>query len=101
MKDELWGIVNGTELAPGEDDADRLAKFVARKDRALPIIIVLSVQPSLLYLLEDADPVEAWRKNWQTNFRRKLGDVCGKISSLCGGLYFVTFIDDATRYVWI
>ena len=30
-------------------------------------------------------------------------DVCGKIDakSLSNGEYFVTFIDDATRYVWI
>ena len=62
MKDGLWGIMNGSELAPGEGDADRLAKFVARKDRALAII-VLSVQPSLLYLLgTPEDPVEVWRK---------------------------------------
>ena len=30
-------------------------------------------------------------------------DVCGKMSthSLSGGEYFVTFIDDQTRYVWV
>ena len=62
MKEGLWSIVNGTEAAPGEDQAERLAKFVAIRDRALAMI-VLSVDPTLLYLLGDPeDPVTVWKK---------------------------------------
>jgi len=52
MKDGLWSIVNGTETIPGEREADKSAKFVTRRDRALALI-VLSVEPSLLYLFAD------------------------------------------------
>ena len=41
MKEGLWSIVNGTETAPVEDQAERLAKFVARKDRALAMIVTV------------------------------------------------------------
>ena len=61
-KDGLWGIVSGTEAPPAEADADKFRKFVARRDRALAII-VLSVDPSLLYLLgEPEDPGTVWKK---------------------------------------
>ena len=49
MRDGLWNIVNGTEHVP-TGDGERRAKFLARKNRALAII-VLSVDPSLLYLI--------------------------------------------------
>lgn len=53
----MWGIVAKTEVSPDSDKTDDLAKFVARRDRALAII-VLSVDPSLLYLLGDPqDPI--------------------------------------------
>ena len=62
VKDGLWSIVNGTEAIPDEGDADARAKLVARRDRALALI-VLSVEPSLLYLLGDPeDPVVVWKK---------------------------------------
>ena len=62
VKDGLWSIVNGTETIPEEREADKRAKFVARRDRALALI-VLSVEPSLLYLLGDPeDPVVVWKK---------------------------------------
>ena len=62
IKDGLWSIVNGTEEAPGEDAAaERHTKFAARKDHALATI-VLSVEPSLLYLLGDPqDPIQVWK----------------------------------------
>ena len=61
MKDGLWGIVNGTESAPTDGNADRRAKFEARKNRALAVI-VLSLDPALLYLLGDlTDPVAVWK----------------------------------------
>ncbi len=44
----LWGIISGTETTPAEGDEHR-AKLLNRKDRALAII-VLAVEPSLLYL---------------------------------------------------
>ena len=62
MKDGLWSIVSGSERAPAAAEADKYAKFVARWDRALPII-VLSVEPSLLYLIGDPeDPIIVWQK---------------------------------------
>ena len=62
MKDSLWGIVNGTETPPEEDDAEKYAKFVARRDCALALI-VLTLEPSLLYLIgETEDPVVVWKK---------------------------------------
>lgn len=62
MKEGLWGIVNETERAPPEREADKHAKFVGRQNRALALI-VLSVEPTLLYLLGDPeDPVAVWKK---------------------------------------
>ncbi len=62
MKDGLWGIVSGTEADPGGDHAEAHKKFVSRSDRALAII-VLSVEPSLLYLIANPqDPIAVWKK---------------------------------------
>ena len=63
MKEGLWGIVNGTENPPEDTAAaDVRAKFQARMDKALAII-VLSIDPSLLYLIGDPkDPVTVWKK---------------------------------------
>ena len=80
MKEGLWRIVTGEETAP-DTEAER-AKFATRKDRALAMI-VLSVDPSLLYLVGDPeDPVVVWKKlgdqfqkrTWATrlDLRRKL-----------------------------
>ena len=82
MKDGLWAIVNGMETSPEEVDADKYKKFVARRDRALALI-VLSVEPSLLYLIGDPeDPITVWKilsdqfqkKTWanKLELRRKL-----------------------------
>ena len=61
MKEGLWGIVNGTETPP-DVQADTYAKFMTRRDRALATI-VLSVDPSLLYLLgEPENPMMVWKK---------------------------------------
>ena len=40
MKDGLWGIVNGTETAPAEREAEKRVKFMARRDRALALIVL-------------------------------------------------------------
>ena len=71
MKDGLWGIVNESEAAPAEDaTAEVKAKYQTRKDRALATI-VLSIEPSLLYLLGDpSDPVVVW-KTLSNQFQRK------------------------------
>ena len=57
IKEGLWGIVNGTETVPTEG-AERQASFVAQKDKALTII-VLVVELSLLYVIgtNPTDPV--------------------------------------------
>ena len=54
MKEGLWNIVDGTEAAPGLEN-DRYTKFLARRIRALAII-VLSLELSLLYLIGDPGP---------------------------------------------
>ena len=60
MKEGLWKIVEGTEVAPVE--AAAYAKFVGRRDRALAIV-VLSIKPRLLYLIgEPDDPERVWKK---------------------------------------
>jgi hypothetical protein len=62
IKEGVWSIVNETETPPESTDTDRHGKFVARKDKALSII-VLAIDPSLLYLLGDpTDPVQVWKK---------------------------------------
>ena len=53
IREGLWGIVAGTEEPPNErDDADKYAKYMSRRDRALATI-VLPIDPSLLYLIGD------------------------------------------------
>ena len=79
-KDGVWRIVSGTEEA--SEDARELECYNRRKDKAL-VTIVLSIDPSLLYLLRDpVDLVVVWtkleeqfqEKSWvnQLNLRRKL-----------------------------
>ena len=61
VRDGLWNIVNNKEKIPTEGDKDIL-NFLSRRDRALATI-VLSVDPSLLYLIGDPDdPVVVWNK---------------------------------------
>ena len=42
VKDGLWSIVSGSETAPASTEAEKYAKFVSRRDKALAINIVLS-----------------------------------------------------------
>ena len=61
MKDGLWNIVNGTEVVPA-GDGERRATFLALRYCALATI-VLSADPSLLYLIGDPeDPIVVWKK---------------------------------------
>ena len=94
IREGVWGIVSETEAAPDGSNAERLAKYNSRKDRALATI-VLAIDPSLLYLLGDPqDPAEVWKKlstqfqkkTWANKlilrkklFTMKLGD-CGSMS---------------------
>ena len=70
VRDGLWGIVSGTETEPHKK-SERRTKFLARKDRALAII-VLAIDPELLYLVgsDPDDPVVVWKK-LQDQFQRK------------------------------
>ena len=70
-KDGVWGIGSGNEAAPDlEREAEKHAKKFSRRDRALALI-VLSVEPSLLYLIgEPQDPIEVWKKLLDT-FQKK------------------------------
>ena len=87
MKDGLWNIVNGTETDPGDEEAtaSQHIKFIARRDRALTIII-LSVEPSLLYLIGDPDnPVTVWKKLGDQFQKKTWADkleLCRKLYSL-------------------
>lgn len=61
MRDGLWDLVNGTETAP-RSDPSKLASYMAKSDRALATI-VLSIEPSFLYLIgEPEDPIVVWKK---------------------------------------
>ena len=70
VRDGLWEIVAGTETAPPEEEAARLSKFLAKRNRALATI-VLAVDPALMYLIGDPDdPVAVWKK-LQEQFQKK------------------------------
>ena len=69
MKEGLWRIVTGEKTAPASE-AER-AKFATRKDRALATI-VLSVDPSLLYLVGDPEDPVAVRKKLGDQFQKKM-----------------------------
>ena len=109
MKDGLWSIVNGTENMPAGDDKRRI-KFLARKDRALATI-VLSVEPSLLYLVGDPeDPVTVWKtlgdqfqkRTWvnKLELRRKLHSLRLKEGdSVQGHIKSMTELSDALSVV--
>ena len=83
MKDGLWGILTEEELRPHAGaTADQRAKFQKRWEKALALI-VLSIDPSLLYLIgEPTSPIEVWtvlenqfqKKTWanKLHLRRKL-----------------------------
>ena len=72
MDDSLWDIVRVIEPLPDEGNADASRKFMTSSDCALAII-VLAVDPSLLYLQEDPkDPRVVWQK-LEKNFNAKPG----------------------------
>ena len=82
MKDGLWSLVDRTEVVPLQAEVEKYAKYVTKKNKALAIV-VLSIEPSLLYLLGDPqDSVIVWdklaaqfqKKTWANKLalRRKL-----------------------------
>ena len=76
LKDNLWGIVSGTEEVPTAPNnggsVDKYTKYVTRRDKALAVI-VLSVDPSLLYLLAEPEDQRLYWRLYKANFKRKLG----------------------------
>ncbi len=69
MRDGVWSIANSTETQPTTNAAE-IAKYAGRRDKALATI-VLSVDPSLLYLIGDPqDPVAVWKK-LEEQFQKK------------------------------
>lgn len=71
IKDDLWDIVEGVEKSPDQErEPEKYSKFKVRKNKALALI-VLSVDPSQIYLLGDPqDPTVVWRK-LEEQFQRK------------------------------
>ena len=60
MKEGPWKIVTGEEREP--NDEGQRAKFATRRDRTLAAV-VLSVDPSILYIIGNPeDPVVVWKK---------------------------------------
>ena len=70
IRDGVWSIVNGMETAPIDVRSDMYAKFCGCKNRVLATI-VLSIDPTLLYLVGDPDdPVVVWQK-FSDQFQKK------------------------------
>ena len=62
IREGLWNIVTKKEVAPADETTKQYADFMARYNRTLATI-VLTVDPTLLYLLEEPDsPVTVWEK---------------------------------------
>ncbi|KAK4316757.1 hypothetical protein Pmani_012119 [Petrolisthes manimaculis] len=62
IKEDVWSLVDGTEPIPDPTETNKYSKYVLKKNKALAIV-VLSVDPKLLYLLgEPEDPKKVWNK---------------------------------------
>lgn len=73
-------IVSGTETAPSKHQVNAQRKFMSRRNCALTII-VLAVDPSLLYLLGDPEDHNA---SWRSNSSRRYGlTSCSYAEGLC------------------
>ena len=92
MWEGLWAIVNGTEEAP--EDTDQLMKFNTRKDRALAII-VLSIEPSLLYLYSETRMIQLLSGiSCLANFKRRRGQT----NCSCEEGFTLSLLRRAARY---
>ena len=71
LKEGLWNCVSETETEPETSDTNALLKYRQKRDRALAII-VLAVDPTLLYLLGDdpSNPKIVW-DTLQKQFQKK------------------------------
>ena len=72
IKDGLWSTLDRTDTDRGTEPAQAEArkKFMSQGDRTLALT-VLSLEPSLLYLIGDPkDPVTVW-KQLQDQFQKK------------------------------
>ena len=68
IRDGLWNIVNETEIVSNSRrDAILHSKHLSWKGRVLAMV-VLSVEPLLLYLIGGPDDLGMVWKKWQTNF---------------------------------
>ena len=71
IKEGLWNIATGKENAP--ENQGEQAKYLLRRYHTLATI-VLSVDPTLLYLLgSDPENPAVVCKSWQINSRRRHG----------------------------
>ena len=116
-KDGVWSIVDGTEVAPGRTAGEKeQERYASRKDKALATI-VLSVDPSLLYLVgaDPEDPVVVWnklkeqfqKKSWvnRLNLRRKLhslklndsGSVQDHVKTMMETFHELSVVGDAVK----
>ena len=107
----LWNLVIGSETQPeGAATSSAVTDFVARSGKALSTI-VLSVSPSLLYLIgESNSPVAVWRKlvnhfqksSWANQFAlRKELYSCSMApnSSICDHIRTITQLFDSLSAV--
>ena len=63
IRDGLWGIVNEMEMVPTEERRHKQNLRQGSRDKA-PVIIVLAIEPNLLYLTgaNPTDPVVVWNE---------------------------------------
>jgi len=71
VRDGLWGYVDGSEVLGADANDQAQANFSMRKNKALATI-VLTIDPTLLYLIGDEpdDPAEVWNR-LQGQFQKK------------------------------
>ena len=60
MKDDLWGLINGTEVLPAQPSAEQRAAY-ARKVAKATATIGLTIDDSFLLMIDDkATPKDKW-----------------------------------------
>ena len=70
IKEDLYGFITGCEKTPKTDDSSATHNFEKRRDKCLAVI-VLSIDPKLLYIVGDpTDPLVVWNQ-LQNTFQRK------------------------------
>ena len=70
ISQDLFGVVNETEVAPADTTTAEYSRYAKKRDKALAAI-VLAIEPRLLYIIgEPQEPSEVWKKLTNT-FQRK------------------------------